>query len=86
MKSVFILEYTRNRIEEEALIVGDRVREIRHERGLTQAELSEKTGIGCPALSKIETGKARPHRVTITALALALGVEPESLLGEPNDN
>lgn len=66
--------------------VGDRVREVRHERGLTQAELSERTGVGCPALSKIETGKARPHRATITALALALGVEPESLLGASSDN
>lgn len=66
--------------------VGGRIREVRHERGFTQASLSESTGIAEPTISKLESGKANPHRATITALALALGVEPDSLLVEPSEN
>lgn len=37
--------------------IGNRVAEIRKQRGLTQAELSEITGLQQVNISKIETGK-----------------------------
>ena len=36
---------------------GSAVRRARNERGLTQAELAAKAGVGRPWLSELETGK-----------------------------
>jgi transcriptional regulator with XRE-family HTH domain len=59
------------------------LREIRLRRGLSQADLSAKTGVAEFTISEIETGK-RPHPrpSTLRKLAEALGVEVADLYGD----
>ena len=55
---------------------GERLRELRKQKGMTQKELAEKADIGFTYVSKIETGVMPPPRgKTILALARALEVE-----------
>ena len=58
-----------------------RLKEIRTSRLLTQAELAEKTGLAVQTVSRIENGMNAEFRTT-RKLAAALGVEPEELIGE----
>jgi transcriptional regulator with XRE-family HTH domain len=60
--------------------VGDRIKELRDARALTQEEVAEKAGITVAALSRIERNTAEPRPTTRRKLARALGVEPEELV------
>jgi transcriptional regulator with XRE-family HTH domain len=51
------------------------LRRIRKERGLTQRELADASGVDPATISLVETGKRRPHLETLDSLADALGVE-----------
>jgi transcriptional regulator with XRE-family HTH domain len=51
------------------------VRRIREERGLSQARLSELSGVDPAGVSLIETGRRSPGVDTLQKLADALGVE-----------
>jgi len=55
------------------------VRSLRLKAGLSQAELSRRCGLRQATLSAIESGRSRPHRATVVALATALGVGAEEL-------
>lgn len=65
--------------------LGQRVREIRHQRGMTLKELDQLAGLSATHLSEIERGKTSPTIGTLTRIAEALGsdvsyfVEPEAL-------
>ena len=61
-------------------LVGDNCARIRKERGLTQEELSELTGLSQQYLSDLERGKRNPTVVTVYEIALALGVSHLDLL------
>jgi PAS domain S-box-containing protein len=53
---------------------GQRLRELRNARGMTQRELAAKTAISFTYLSKLETGvRSAPKKKLILALAKALG-------------
>lgn len=59
---------------------GERVRALRQEAFLTQAELAERAGIRPERLSRLENGsQTTMFRTTVRALAAALGVEPAAL-------
>lgn len=58
---------------------GERVRELRKVRALTQAELADKANTTKETVGKIELGYRQPRPTTIRALAAALGVEVEHL-------
>ena len=60
--------------------IGQRLRQARTERRLTQAETAALAGISTVMISAIERGERRPGIATIYALAGALGVEPSRLL------
>jgi transcriptional regulator with XRE-family HTH domain len=60
--------------------VGDRIKQLRDARALTQEEVAEKAGITVAALSRIERNNAEPRPTTRRKLARALGVEPEELV------
>ena len=47
--------------------------------GLTQAEVADRLGITQPALSQLESERARPRRATLQRLANALGIALEQL-------
>ena len=60
--------------------LGARIRELRYRRGLTQAQLAYKAGVGEKTLKRLEGGHTdTPRPETLGALAGALGVPPESL-------
>lgn len=41
-------------------VVGERIRNLRIKKGLTQAELAEKLGVSRQAVNNYETGDAKP--------------------------
>lgn len=54
--------------------LGSLLEKARNEAGLSQKQLSDKTGIGQPNLSAIENGKGNPGLKTIGKIADALGI------------
>ncbi len=59
---------------------GDRLRELRHELGLTQAQLAERIGVSHVYISALERGaKPAPRLATVIALARCLGVPEDDL-------
>jgi transcriptional regulator with XRE-family HTH domain len=64
--------------------VGQRIRELRAEEGLTIQELAEQSAIGSKGhLSNMERGLVRPNIQTIKQVADGLGVLPLDLLTFP---
>lgn len=58
------------------------LRRLRDEKGLSQAQVAERTGISRVAYRNIETGTAAPRTGTLTSLAAALGVRIPDLMVE----
>ncbi len=56
------------------MTVGENIKRIRKERGLTQKELGELCGINEVQVRRYEIGKANPKIETIDRIASALGV------------
>lgn len=62
---------------------GERLFRTRLKRKFTQVELAEKAGISTRALSRYETGAARPQNIeTVDKICEVLEVDREYLLGE----
>lgn len=59
---------------------GDRVRELRKERGLSQEDLAELAGLHRTYIGGIERGERNVALVNILRLAKALNVSPGELL------
>jgi len=59
---------------------GEKVRELRIKRGLSQEQLAESSGLHRTYISSLELGKRNVSLVNIHALAKALGVSPDKLL------
>lgn len=64
--------------------VGQRIREIRKERNLTQRELAERVGINFTYLSRVENDRLEddqtPREETLQKIAGALEADPDELL------
>lgn len=61
--------------------IGERLREIRKRRGLSQRELATESGVSLSTVRKIEQGDyGAPRMETARALAVALGVPTTQLL------
>lgn len=60
--------------------LGANLRELRDERGLTQEELAERSGVQAGEISRIEAGKRDPRVSTVLRLAKGLRVSPGRLL------
>ncbi len=58
---------------------ADRLQVAMTERGVTQAELAEKIGVGQPAVSMMLNRTCRPQKKTVQKIATALGVKPADL-------
>ena len=63
--------------------LGDRLRELRIERGMSQADAAEAAGIHAVTLARIESGSSNVTITTLVALALAYGVTVRELFGAP---
>lgn len=64
------------------LVFGARVRELRHERGLTQSDVAERAGVSVKYVSQIERGSRNPTVGVLIQLSRALDVTPERLVAD----
>ena len=56
------------------LLLGRRIREMRHDRGLTLEEVGRRADLSKSLLSKIENGNVSPPIATLARIAAAFGV------------
>ena len=59
--------------------LGQRVRLLRRQRGLTQAQLAERVGVSDNFIGMIERGRGHPTLETINGVARALEIELHDL-------
>lgn len=62
--------------------VGKMIREARQARGISLRQFASQVGIHFSHLSKIENGKDKIGRESLTKIAEELGVDPDLMLGE----
>jgi transcriptional regulator with XRE-family HTH domain len=62
--------------------IGNRLRDLRVRRALTQEELAEKANVGTNTVARLERNESAPHMSTLRKLARALGVDPAELIGD----
>lgn len=67
-------------------LVGENLRKIREEKGLSRRELAEKSGISQSYIIKIEQGTKNPTLEVLKSLATGLNVKIESLTENENSN
>ncbi|GAA3704127.1 S24 family peptidase [Oceanisphaera sediminis] len=59
---------------------GERVKKLRKEAGLTQAELAKRIGVKAPAVTQWETGKTSLSGENLLKVAKVLNVSPDYIL------
>lgn len=69
----------KNRHQKFLKILGERLKKIRIEKGLSQYKLSYDSNVSRNQIIKIENGQLNPTICTLYALSLALEVEPKVL-------
>jgi len=62
--------------------IGDRLKNLRVRRALTQQELAGRAGVGKNTVNRIERNEGEPHMSTLRKLAKALSVDPSELVGD----
>lgn len=62
------------------MTIGERIREVRKSRGLTQKELGERLGLSYQSIAQWENDLRKPKSETILKIASALGVRYEDLV------
>jgi transcriptional regulator with XRE-family HTH domain len=62
--------------------LGERIREHRHAKGLTQESLAQTLDLSVAYVSLIERGGRNPPYTTVLAIARALGVAPGKIVTE----
>ena len=65
-------------------LLGQRIRQLRKSRGITQEELAEMLGIGTPNISYIENGKFAPSMENFEKLVNIFDIEPYELYKFPH--
>lgn len=66
--------------------IGQRVKEIRYAKGMSQAELAEQIDMSVPYISLIETATKKASLSTLILIANALGVTVDALLNGNQTN
>ena len=61
--------------------LGERIKELRLERGLSQKELADKIGVATNTISQYESGKSKTSITVLANLAIALDTNTDFLLG-----
>lgn len=59
--------------------INTRIKQIRKEHGLTQADFGERVGITYSAVSSLELGKSSPSGQTVKAICREFGINEEWL-------
>ena len=65
--------------------LGNKLKNVRKTRGLTQEELSALSGVSTRHISKIEKGVMNPSYEILTQIAAALGMTPDDFFASDND-
>lgn len=65
-------------------LVGKNFARLRREKGLTQEEISARSGFSQQYLSSLERGRRNPTVITLYELAQALGVTHVELIAPDN--
>jgi Zn-dependent peptidase ImmA (M78 family)/DNA-binding XRE family transcriptional regulator len=58
------------------MINGERVRQAREFKGLTQSELAERIGLKQSAIAHLETGRSQPSQIVLEGIAFQTGFPP----------
>ncbi|MCA9528838.1 MAG: helix-turn-helix transcriptional regulator [Myxococcales bacterium] len=66
--------------------LGAHLKALRLRAGLTQAEVSRRTGIRRPNIARVEAGRHLPSLPTLARLAEAIGVSPTDILESADDD
>jgi transcriptional regulator with XRE-family HTH domain len=66
--------------EQTLVLLGERVKQLRIEKGLSQRKLADMMGKDHPAISLLEHGKTNPTFWFLLELAQALDIELSSLV------
>ena len=61
------------------MTIGQRIRTFRKKIGMTQQELSDKTGISVQSIRKYESDKVVPKSQNLQVIAKVLGVSPSDI-------
>lgn len=61
-------------------LIGKRIKEVRKQRSLTQADLAELTGMSDSYISYIETAKKQASLESLVQISNALGITVDELL------
>ena len=64
--------------------IGNRIREAREQKHLTQMKLAELVELSTITISNIESGKVSPNLKNIISISKALGVSIDSLVADEN--
>lgn len=68
-------------VSQELIMLGNRIRECRKERGFSQEILAEKSGVSTNTISRIEGGQMAMSVGILQKIVKALGVDANTLLG-----
>lgn len=78
---MYLIEYNCQMDRKEILIqLGNKVREIRISKNLTQTELANKIGKDHPSINKLENGKVNPSYIFLLEVAEGLDVDIKEFL------
>jgi transcriptional regulator with XRE-family HTH domain len=68
--------------EDASALFGQRLRDLRAERSISQDKLARRTGIHPTAIGRLERGSREPRLTTILRLASGLDLQPGRLLDD----
>ncbi|RMG91795.1 MAG: helix-turn-helix domain-containing protein [Zetaproteobacteria bacterium] len=66
--------------------IGERIKRLREQQGLSQRALAEASGISAAALSQLESGQTSPSVATLEKLADGLGIAVAAFFLEPGED
>ena len=66
-------------------IFGERLKKLRHSKGITQKELAEQLQIGRSSIAEYEAGKKTPTGPVVAKIAKYFSVSTDYLLGLTDD-
>ena len=72
-------------VSQELIMLGNRIREYRKERGFSQEILAEKSGVSTNTISRIEGGQMAMSVGILQRIVKALGVDANVMLGVSTD-
>jgi transcriptional regulator with XRE-family HTH domain len=58
---------------------GERLRQARLAKNMTTRDLAEKLGVNCSLVSRWESGKNKPHKDSVAAMAKILKIKVRDL-------